>query len=73
MGLYKGWLATMVGITPYIAFKMSTFDILRGTVIPQDRNHPYFHLYNLSLGAVAGTVAVTLTYPTDLIRRKFQL
>mmetsp|Transcript_19417 Transcript_19417/g.13940 ORF Transcript_19417/g.13940 Transcript_19417/m.13940 type:complete len:81 (-) Transcript_19417:108-350(-) len=28
---------------------------------------------NLSIGALAGTIAVTITYPTDLARRKMQL
>ena len=28
---------------------------------------------NLTLGALAGTIACLLTYPTDLIRRKIQL
>ena len=29
--------------------------------------------YNLSLGALAGTIAVTFTYPIDLTRRLLQL
>ena len=38
-----------------------------------DRSHPYAQLMNLVMGGSAGTVAVTLTYPTDLLRRKMQL
>lgn len=29
LGLYKGWFATMVGITPYIGINMCTFDWLK--------------------------------------------
>mmetsp|Transcript_18157 Transcript_18157/g.20336 ORF Transcript_18157/g.20336 Transcript_18157/m.20336 type:complete len:137 (+) Transcript_18157:91-501(+) len=28
-GFYKGWTTTMVGIAPYIAIKMATFDTLK--------------------------------------------
>lgn len=59
----------MMGITPYIAFKMSSFDIMRGKFLP-DKNNPRFDVINLTLGAASGTIAVTLTYPTDLVRRK---
>lgn len=30
-------------------------------------------LWNFCLGGLAGTISVTLTYPTDLVRRKLQL
>lgn len=36
-------------------------------------DHPYFHWYNLTLGSIAGGTAATITYPTDLIRRRMQL
>ena len=59
----------MVGIIPYIGIKMSSFDIMKTRFLP-DRNHSHFNVINLTLGAVAGTLAVTFTYPTDLLRRK---
>lgn len=62
----------MMGITPYIALKMCTFDVLKGNFLP-DRNHPRFDMINLILGAITGTVAVTLTYPTDVVRRRLQM
>mmetsp|Transcript_30617 Transcript_30617/g.22693 ORF Transcript_30617/g.22693 Transcript_30617/m.22693 type:complete len:106 (-) Transcript_30617:105-422(-) len=71
-GLYKGWIATMIGITPYIAFKMSSFDMLKGYCLP-DRSDPKFDIINLTLGAIAGVISVTLTYPTDVVRRCLQL
>ena len=58
----------MKGITPYIAIKMCTFDVLKGHFLPS-RTSPNFDIINLSLGATAGAFAVTLTYPTDLVRR----
>ncbi len=71
-GFYRGWLASLVGITPYIAIKMSTFDFLRTHYLPS-RDAPWFHTINLTLGGLAGCCALTLTYPTDLIRRHLQM
>jgi len=51
---------------------MATFDILK-TFFSIDRDHPRAQLANLVLGGTAGTIAVTLTYPTDLLRRMMQL
>lgn len=62
----------MQGITPYVGFKMASYDILM-TFFKIDKSHPNAQIYNFTLGGVAGTFAVTLTYPTDLIRRKMQM
>lgn len=62
----------MVGIIPYIGIKMASFDWLKCRFLPE-RNHIHFNVINLSLGAAAGTLAVTFTYPTDLLRRKMQM
>jgi len=60
------------GITPYIGFKMASFDMLK-TFINIEKNDPRSQFANLVLGGLAGTIAVTLTYPTDLLRRMMQL
>ena len=67
-GLFRGLFASVVGIMPFIGIKMSSFDVLRFRFLP-DKTHPRFDIINLSLGAIAGTIAVTFTYPTDVIRR----
>ena len=72
LSLYKGLPSTLFGITPYIGFKMASFDILK-TFFEIDRTHPRAQIANLVLGGTAGTIAVTLTYPTDLVRRMMQL
>ena len=38
-----------------------------------DKNSPKAQIANLFLGGLAGTIAVTATYPTDLLRRMMQL
>ena len=51
---------------------MSTFDILK---TKYERKNPSSesHLIYMIIGGVAGTFSVTLTYPTDLVRRRIQL
>ena len=57
-----------MGIAPFIGIKMASFDWLKDRFSP-DKSHPYVVYYNLLLGAIAGTLAVTLTHPTDLTRK----
>jgi solute carrier family 25 phosphate transporter 23/24/25/41 len=71
-GFYRGIQMTLLGIAPYIGFKMTTFDIMKGYYMP-DPSSPSFIVVNLYLGAIAATVAATLTYPTDLLRRRIQM
>lgn len=71
-GFFKGWGTTMLGIAPYIAIKMATFDALKTRYLP-DKDVPHFDLINLSFGAIAGLVSMTATYPLDLVKRRMQL
>ena len=71
-GLYKGWALSMCGIAPFIGIKMASFDWLMQRYSP-NKQDPWVRVKNLGIGALAGTIAVTLTYPTDLTRRLMQL
>ena len=71
-GLYRGLTPTLLGIAPYIAINMTTFDLLKRHYLPS-RDHPNFTLINLALGATAGFVAAGTTYPSDVVRRRLQL
>jgi solute carrier family 25 phosphate transporter 23/24/25/41 len=72
LGLYRGLTPTLLGIAPYIAINMTTFDLLKRHYLPS-RDHPQFTLINLLLGATAGFVAAGTTYPSDVVRRRLQL
>jgi solute carrier family 25 phosphate transporter 23/24/25/41 len=72
MGLYKGWGLSMLGIAPFIGIKMASFDLLMDKYSP-GKSDPWVRYKNLGLGASAGTIAVTFTYPIDLTRRLLQL
>ncbi|CAI2374305.1 unnamed protein product [Moneuplotes crassus] len=72
LGFYKGWVTTMIGIAPYIAIKMATFDVLKTRFCP-DKNTPHFDIINLACGAAAGMISMSVTYPLDLVKRRIQL
>jgi len=71
-GMYRGLGSTLFGITPYVGIKLASFDILK-TFYQVDQNHPNAQVLNLVMGASAGTIALTCTYPTDLVRRRMQM
>ena len=72
IALYRGMGMSCIGIAPFIGFKMSSFDLLKAHYLPKPTD-PNFAMMNLVLGSAAGTIAASLTYPTDVIRRKMQL
>lgn len=51
---------------------MASFDILKSFIVI-DKNSPRAQVANFVLGGVAGTFAVSFSYPTDLLRRMMQL
>jgi solute carrier family 25 phosphate transporter 23/24/25/41 len=71
-GLFRGSLATLAGITPYIALNFFAFDTLKRNFLPPLED-PSFVYINLALGGTSGAFAALMTYPTDVIRRKIQL
>lgn len=53
---------------------MSSYDMLMNNFGPKPETTTRTVVYyNLVMGAIAGTIAVTMTYPTDLVRRLLQL
>lgn len=57
---------------PFVGIKMASFDFLKlyTSQISSDRLRKTMNLFN---GSIAGTVAFTLTYPTDVMRRRMQV
>lgn len=72
LGLYKGLGASLIGIGPFIGVKMASFDWLMVNINPDKKSSKIIY-WNLAIGALAGTLAVTATYPTDLVRKLVQL
>ena len=59
----------MAGIAPFIGIKMSSYDMLMQYFGPPKEGQINIVYYNFLMGAVAGTIAVTGTYPIDLVRK----
>lgn len=72
--LYKGLIPTLVGIAPYAALNFASYDGLKrfyyGEGLANRNQNP---VINLGLGGVAGTIAATVCYPLDTIRRRMQM
>ena len=67
LGLYKGWGVTVAGLAPYVGIRFMCFDLLK-LQFPERTS-----FFTMILGAIAGTAAVTATYPSDLLKRKMQI
>ena len=67
-GLFKGYTMSCMGFIPYLTINFYTFNYLKDNTNPTGNT-----LINLANGSAAGTAAISITYPSDLIRRKLQV
>lgn len=70
--MYKGFVPTLLSLSPFIAINFCTFDQLKTTFI-KDQSAAPNPLLILSLGAASGIFAQTICYPLDTVRRRMQL
>ncbi|KAI8071216.1 mitochondrial carrier domain-containing protein [Gongronella butleri] len=66
-GLYRGVLPTTLGVSPYVAISFWSYETLKSYV---DNETP---VKRLLCGALAGSIAQTVIYPFDVLRRRFQI
>lgn len=68
--LYGGLCMSIIGFAPYNAFNFMFFNLFKTYT-----NKTYLNetIHKLICGGFAGCFAVTITYPSDLIRRRLQL
>jgi hypothetical protein len=67
-GLFKGYTMSCMGFIPYLTINFYIFNYLKDNTNPTGNT-----LINLANGSAAGTAAISITYPSDLIRRKLQV
>lgn len=86
-GLYRGLVATAVGVAPYVGLNFAAYEALRGFVTPPGKStvprkltcgalagEPHeFTPEILFADAPIGSISQTLTYPFDVLRRKMQV
>ncbi|TFY50198.1 hypothetical protein EVJ58_g11146, partial [Rhodofomes roseus] len=82
--LYRGIVATAVGVAPYVApcrcglgppavvvgINFAAYEALRGIITPPGKSSVPRKLF---CGALAGSISQTITYPFDVLRRKMQV
>ncbi|GFR43348.1 hypothetical protein Agub_g4270 [Astrephomene gubernaculifera] len=71
MSLYKGLVPTLIGIAPYAALNFATYDMIKKWLYHGER--PQSPLANLLVGGASGTLAASVCYPLDTIRRRMQM
>ena len=69
--LYNGLSMSLIGFAPYSALSFGFFNINKQYLCVDPQN--ITGLEKLVCGGLAGLSAVSITYPTDLIRRRLQL
>ncbi|ANB14489.1 hypothetical protein AWJ20_2082 [Sugiyamaella lignohabitans] len=70
--LYRGLIPTTMGVAPYVGLNFAVYESMREYVTPKGEKNPSA-LGKLFAGAVSGAVAQTITYPFDVLRRRFQV
>ncbi|KAF8268348.1 mitochondrial carrier domain-containing protein [Lactarius quietus] len=73
---YRGFTVSLVGIVPYAGTGFLTWDYLRATLVPispDGRPPRATPMADLGIGALAGAVAQTVSYPFEVVRRRMQI
>lgn len=71
-GFYRGLTMSIIGGIPYVGINLSMFDYLKNhhfltALVPNEK------LRNTVNGALSGFVALTVVYPVDVFRKKYQV
>jgi len=69
--LYAGSLLTCFGFGPWSAINLASYNYYKLAFNHYEKENP--HIFKLMTGGMAGITAISVTYPTDLIRRRLQL
>jgi solute carrier family 25 phosphate transporter 23/24/25/41 len=71
LALYKGYLPSLLGVTPYVGLQFLTYEKL--TKMWASRDGKISLTASLWAGAIAGSVGQTISYPLDTMRRRLQV
>ncbi|KAG2445372.1 hypothetical protein HYH02_008837 [Chlamydomonas schloesseri] len=71
ISLYKGLVPTLIGIAPYAALNFASYDLIKKWMYHGER--PQSAVANLMVGGASGTIAASVCYPLDTIRRRMQM
>lgn len=68
--LYAGLRMSIFGFAPWNAINFASYNFYKETFIQYKENK---NVYKLLCGGFAGITAISVTYPTDLIRKRLQM
>lgn len=72
-GLYRGIMPTIYGVAPYVGINFAVYESVRKRFAEIEGGGEPTAVQKLASGAVSGAVAQFLTYPFDVLRRRFQV
>ena len=61
------------GVFPYAGLKLGCYQVLTNLFYKDEFSSRSNNSVNFFLGAMAGAFAVTLSFPTDFVRRNYQV
>ena len=67
LGFFKGNFVSTLGVVPWVAINMTTFDYMKHKLTPTPLGVNYC---NAISGATSGAISMMVVYPLDLIRRR---
>lgn len=70
--LYRGLWPSILGVVPYVGVDFAAYETLR-QYSPKQADGTVSGIVTLVNGAIAGTLAQTISYPLDLVRRRLQV
>ncbi|KAI5830719.1 mitochondrial carrier [Schizophyllum commune Tattone D] len=71
---YRGFTVTVGGMIPYAGTSFLVWDFLRAHLLPpREKGSQATPLADLSIGAVSGALAQTMSYPFEVVRRRMQV
>ncbi|KTW31126.1 uncharacterized protein T551_01199 [Pneumocystis jirovecii RU7] len=69
--LYKGIWPTILGIAPYVGLNFAIYESMKKILSQENGQLTAFGKF--FSGAISGAIAQTITYPADVLRRRFQV
>jgi len=68
LALYKGMGISLMGIVPYVAINYGSYETIKQLFSDLDPK-----VFGGLFGGISGAIAVTFTYPTDVLRRRMMM
>ena len=70
--VYRGIAPTLIGIGPYIGINFAAYETLK-EYVPAEKMAANPAMWSTVCGGIAGTTGQSVSYPCDLLRRRFQM